>query len=630
MSSTAIFVAARVGPWRLRAAREISPADSVRLPQSAPPFIVSLMQAKQRTWTGGILAGGLPVVALIAMVLVLAILQLRWSARVSEAERARLEENLQRSTAGFQAAFARDLLGICQTFQASQPRDPKTVIGQLSDRYTLWRRIPHNAVLISDLYIWRKSSNTLWRFNLESRQFEPAPWPPELRTFPARPHADRGLLPAGQGAWLWDEEIPALIHPIYVTAGDRTTAQPRLYGYLVARFSSSNLEKDYLPNLGRRFFPQSNGFTFQLAEQNGASNPRVVYESPSLKNAAFFAHADNILPLLDNAITYRPVTAPGFKSQSAVVPSEQIHLSVSDASRWQIAVRHRSGSVGAAVLELRHRDLAVSIAVFAILLVSLILILIATRRARRLARQQMEFASGVSHELRTPIAVISSAAENLADGVVTDGDRIRNYGELIHRESQRLSGMVDHILDFARLDAAESHYQLAPIAVQTVVDSVLASEHAQIQATGISIETKFNSDLPLLLTNAAVLQQCLQNLLSNALKYGGAGGRIVIDASFAHEDGVDLLLTVRDFGAGIAPADLPHIYEPFYRADSVRDSQIPGTGLGLSVTRKLVHGLGGRITVDSAPGRGSAFTLHLPIASRPTAAAHARQATHIE
>lgn len=627
MSSNAIFVPARFCFWRSGTAQEISLADPVRLPQSAPPFIVSLMQSKQRTWTGGIVAVGLPVVALIAMVLVLAILQLRWSARVSEAERARLEENLHRSTAGFQTAFARDLLGICQTFQASQPRDPKTVIGQLSDRYTLWHRIPHNAVLISDLYVWRKPSNTLLRFNLESRQFEPAPWPPELRTFPARPHADRGLLPTGQGAWLWDEEIPALIHPIYVTAGDRTTAQPRLYGYLVARFSSSNLEQDYLPNLGRRFFPQSNGFIFQLAEQNGAMNPQVVYESPSLNNAAFFVHADAILPLLDSAITYRPPPAAG----SGGAPSEQVHLSVSDASRWQIAVRHRSGSVGAAVLELRHRDLAVSIAVLAILLASLVLILIATRRARRLARQQMEFASGVSHELRTPIAVISSAAENLADGVVTDGDRIRNYGELIHRESQRLSGMVDHILDFAQLDAAEPHYQLAPIAVQTVVDSVLASERAQIQATGISIETKFNSDLPLLLTNAAVLQQCLQNLLSNALKYGGAGGRIVFETSTAHEDGEDhMLLTVRDFGAGIASADLPHIYEPFYRADSVRDSQIPGTGLGLSVTRKLVHGLGGRITVDSAPGRGSAFTLHLPIASRPTAAAHARQATHIE
>lgn len=601
--------------------------DTVRLPRSAPPFIVALMQSKQRNWAEGIVAGGLPVVALIAMVLVLAILQLRWSARVSEAERARLEENLQHSTAGFQAAFARDLLGVCQTFQASQPRDPKTAMGQLSDRYALWRRIPHNAVLISDLYVWRKPSNTLLRFNLENEQFDAVPWPHELRRFSRRFHADRESLPTGPDAWLWDEEIPALVHPVYVSAGEHATTRPNLYGYLMARFSSPNLEKAYLPNLGRRFFPQSNGFTFQLTERNGTMSPRVVYESASLNNAAFFAHADTVLPLLDNAITYRPPPASG----SVGATSGQVHLSVSDASRWQIAVRHRSGSVGAAVLELRHRDLAVSIIVLAILLVSLILILIATRRARRLARQQMEFASGVSHELRTPLAVISSAAENLADGVVTDGDRIRDYGELIHRESQRLSGMVDHILDFAQLDAAEPHYQLEPVAIQTVVDSVLTSERAQVQASGISIETKFNPDLPLFLTNVAVLQQCLQNLLSNALKYGRSGGRIVIETSTVHEDGEDrLLLTVRDFGAGISSEDLPHIYEPFYRANNVRGSQIPGTGLGLSVTRKLVQGLGGRITVESLLGKGSAFTLHLPVANCPNSAEPARQATHIE
>ncbi len=129
-------------------------------------------------------------------------------------------------------------------------------------------------------------------------------------------------------------------------------------------------------------------------------------------------------------------------------------------------VRHRSGSVDAAVTSLRRRNLAVSIVVLLMLLVSLITILVATRRARRLAQLQMEFASGVSHELRTPLAVIRSAAENLADGVVTEGERVRDYGSLIHKESQRLSGMVDHILDFANLQAGVPSYRLETVQLQ--------------------------------------------------------------------------------------------------------------------------------------------------------------------
>ena len=272
--------------------------------------------------------------------------------------------------------------------------------------------------------------------------------------------------------------------------------------------------------------------------------------------------------------------------------------------------------MAAAVASLRRRDLAISIGVLLVFAISLFTILIATRRARRLARLQMEFASGVSHELRTPLAVICSAAENLADGIVTGDGRVRDYGAMIHREGQRLSGMVDHILDFAALHSDGRGYHRVPTPVSEVIGAALAGSRVIAQSDAVTLETSVPGDLPLLLTDARALEQCLQNLLSNAIKYGSAGGRVQLWAARGGEDKPDrVLIGVRDYGAGIAAEDLPYIFDPFYRGEGSRHSAVRGTGLGLSLTRQMMEALGGRVTVESATGAGSTFTLEVPAAA---------------
>lgn len=615
---------AAISGWALPR-RSAAGADKVRrLPWEGPRIIVALMKPKQRERLTGAMTTALPIAGLITMLLALVILQLRWSARVSEAERARLQQNLQRSTSGFQAAFAQDLGEICQTLQAGQPRPPQVAVDRLFNRYAVWRRISRHDALISGLYLWSQhgaNPDTLLKFNLENRQLEAVKWPDLLRSLAMGSRGDKAVFSRRARAWIWDEDIPVLIHPVFVSTAQATAAKPTLYGYLFVVFNPEDFEQTYLPQLGHRYFPLANRFVFQFVERTAANDLRVVYQSDNPKANVRFEHADAVIPLLE---AWRPYRFPVQPAPPGVAATSPIYLSVADAAKWQVAVRHRSGSVDAAVTSLRRRDLAVSIFVLAMLIVSIATILAATRRARRLARLQMEFASGVSHELRTPLAVISSAAENLADGVVTDGTRIRDYGALIHRESQRLSGMVDNILDFAQLESGSHGYNRESIEVRPVIETVLATERAQTEAAGISVETSIAPGTPPILTNAAVLRQCLQNLVSNALKYGNKGGRIVVAAAPAHEDGEDrVLISVTDFGTGIVPEDLVHIYEPFYRAASVRDSQIPGTGLGLSLTRKMMDGLGGAISVESSPGRGSVFTLHVPAAVAQASASRA-------
>lgn len=598
------------------------------LPPSAGPTIVGLMRPKRRSWTTV-----LPILGLVAVIVALAILQFRWSGEVSEAERDRLQQSLQRSTAGFQAAFARDLFGICRSLQISRPGEPAAIEQQMMDRFAAWRRISGHAALVEGLYLLPRSggpSASLLRFDIENRQLGPTAWPQSLEAL--RVHGHRAL-PKQPTRWLWDERIPALIHPVYATDAG-TVGRPQLLGYLVVRFDAHQFEQVYLPNLAHRFFPSGSGFDFQLIENQKNGDRSVLYRSAKNVPPEAFPRADAVIPLLAADALATPGSneigsdGTGLNEAGSNGAAESTKVSngaaalgppsivlASEPPQWWIALRHRSGSVETAVRSARHRDMAISAAVLLVLAISLLTLLIATRRARRLARLQMEFASGVSHELRTPLAVICSAAENLADGVVTGDSRVRDYGSMIHREGQRLTGLVDHILDFAALHSDARQYPLEPTSVAAVVEATLVESRPLADSAGVEIEVKVPKDLPKVMTDARTLGQCLQNLLTNAVKYGNTGGKIQVSAVERKDEPAAVSIAVRDFGTGIASEELPHIFDPFYRGATARTSRVRGTGLGLSLTREMIEALGGRITVESLPDEGSTFTLHVPVAA---------------
>jgi signal transduction histidine kinase len=227
----------------------------------------------------------------------------------------------------------------------------------------------------------------------------------------------------------------------------------------------------------------------------------------------------------------------------------------------------------------------------------------------------MEFVAGVSHELRTPLAVIRSAAENLADGIVNDEKGVRKYGSLIAGEGRRLTQMVEQVMTFAGLQAGRPGFDVRPVDVSAVIDQALVAVAPFIHDQNAEVIREIQPSLPPILADAPAVSRCLENLITNALKYGGDPVRIQISArkSLATRR-QDVEVTVQDNGPGIAARDLPHIFEPFYRGADAISRQIHGSGLGLSLVHRIMDELGGRVTVRSEPGQGSAFTLHLPIA----------------
>lgn len=282
---------------------------------------------------------------------------------------------------------------------------------------------------------------------------------------------------------------------------------------------------------------------------------------------------------------------------------------------WQLLIKHRAGSLAAAVSSARHRNLAISFGILVLLGAGILMTAISMRRAERLARQQIDFVAGVTHELRTPLAVICSAGENLADGIVDTPEKVGQYGDVIYREGRRLTDMVEQVLEFAGAQSGHQRYEFRATDVSDFIDGAVAACQAQIQERDFQLEELIEPNLPPVHGNSAALRRAMQNLISNAIKYDGANrwARITAHTS-AGERGNELEITIEDRGLGIEPADLSHIFEPFYRGREAVAAQIEGSGVGLSLVKQIVEAHGGTVTVKSTPGSGSSFTLHLPIA----------------
>jgi two-component system sensor histidine kinase SenX3 len=279
---------------------------------------------------------------------------------------------------------------------------------------------------------------------------------------------------------------------------------------------------------------------------------------------------------------------------------------------WRLLVKHPSGSLEQAVNAVRRRNLLVSTSILGILGVSVGFLVLSTRRAQDLARQQLEFVATVSHELRTPLAVIRSAADNLADGVVNDEARIRQYGQLVRHEGIRLTDLVEQILEFAGLQSGQRTMAAGPIDVGTLLREVIATADATARTAGVTIELTVADKLPAVAGDESALRRVFQNLVGNAIKYGASARWVGVTASPAAGSGVEI--TVSDRGIGIAPADQDRIFNPFYRAPDVVAAQIQGAGLGLSLVKRIVEAHDGRVHVRSAPGEGSSFIVILPVA----------------
>jgi signal transduction histidine kinase len=232
------------------------------------------------------------------------------------------------------------------------------------------------------------------------------------------------------------------------------------------------------------------------------------------------------------------------------------------------------------------------------------------RREIRLSRLKSDFVANVSHELKTPLALIRLFAETLELGRVPSPDKAQQYYRVINKESQRLTQLINNILDFSRIEAGRREYRFAPTDVTRIVDEVLESYRFPIEQQGFTLEVHASEDIPAIEVDKEALSQALINLLNNAIKYSREEKYIRVDVK---RDADRVLLSVTDRGIGVAKSEQKKIFEKFYRAEDSLVHETKGSGLGLSLVRHIVEAHGGEVQVESSPGKGSTFTLVLPI-----------------
>jgi signal transduction histidine kinase len=226
----------------------------------------------------------------------------------------------------------------------------------------------------------------------------------------------------------------------------------------------------------------------------------------------------------------------------------------------------------------------------------------------------MEFVASVSHELRTPVAAICSSSENLADGVVTEPAQVRAYGAAIRDEGRRLGDMLERVLEFAGATRARGPALAEDVAVSALVDDALRPFGPELASRGFTVVREVAPDL-LVRGDSFALRRALQNLVENALKYD-QGGRWLAVRAGRDASARGIRISIEDHGEGIAPSELARVFEPFFRGRQARAAQVRGFGLGLTLVRRVVEDHGGRLRVESAPGRGTLFTIDLPAAPR--------------
>jgi signal transduction histidine kinase len=344
-------------------------------------------------------------------------------------------------------------------------------------------------------------------------------------------------------------------------------------GILRYRYSPQFVERRLLPRYFEHDFPKDQGLVVRVSDQAG----KVLYETAPTPD--------------DKFEVYRLMASPSFRG-------------------LKLALRYRDRTIANDTALWEMGTLATIAFIDLMLAAGLYLVFSNVRREVHLARLKSDFVANVSHELKTPLALIRLFAETLELGRVPSEEKAQQYYRVINKESHRLTQLINNILDFSRIEAGRKEYRFAPTDVARVVREVIESYRFQIEQQGFELKVDVDDDLPHVPADEEALGQAIINLVNNAIKYSRESKTIHIEV---RRDGSKVLVTVKDTGIGIPRSEQKKIFEKFFRGEDSLVHETKGSGLGLALVRHIMEAHGGSVEVESTPGKGSAFTLALPV-----------------
>jgi signal transduction histidine kinase len=535
---------------------------------------------------------------LVVLCAVLGTLQYRWIGEASRAERATLQQGLRESLQRISQEFDGEIARSCAALQPATGEPDDGSDEAYAARYMSWKQAGQHTGIFRRIAVARPQGNTLLlrQLDLRTAVFAPADWPSGWTVLRDRLTAMLASRP-GPGRRFPDlfGPVPLIERPHFgVTPG---AEWPRELDWLIVEPDLDYLRTVLLSELVRVHFGEGEELDYQV-ELVSRDNPEaVLWKAPAGAGVRIGRQADAATSLFD--LGFRGPQRPRGDPNRGL---------------WILRVQHRSGSLDAVVERARLRNLFVTSAVLLLMLAAIGALLQFTRRAQRLADLQMNFVAGVGHELRTPLSVIRTAAHNLGrGGVISNAEQMQRYGSLIEDQADKLTAMVEQVLRFSGAEAGRPNYVKETLTAESLVEGALHSSAKVLGDSGCSVERHVEPGLPPVFGDPVALRHALQNLLANAVKYGAAGGWIGISARQAavrKRPGIEI--QVADRGPGILAQELALIFDPFYRGKKAIDDQIHGTGLGLTLVKRIVEAHGGTVAAHSAPGKGARFVVRLP------------------
>jgi signal transduction histidine kinase len=569
---------------------------------------------------------------LVALLGVLAVLQLRWLDDVGDAERQRLEAGVETALGSLTGELDREVSRAVLIFRPIPPfADPETAA---AEQWRRWNELSPVPELVRDV---------------EVVEAENAPPFPEL--LPGLP----GLsVPVGDG------DRNGRMGRFRRRPGGEPDRSVRPERAVRVTFDSGYLEGELLPSLVRRHLApvlgddagvrvtveRTGGLVYASSAETTEPGGAESYEwrapvfrllpPDELVRLAFATGARDRLVDEEEGGGERPLSGRarhGFRGAHRAHHLGVLASLLEAPPGWTLEVRPAEGSLDAALARARRGNATVVFGILLLLVLAAIALALSARRAQEMATRQMEFTAAVSHELRTPLAAIRSLADNLADGVVREPEQARRYGTEIARQGERLTSMVEQVLALASQKGARRPRETAPVDVAALVRTAIREATATATEgvpngipNGIEVEVDLADDLPPVTGDRGLLERAVANLVGNAVKHGAPhrsgtdGGRPWVGVRAARADGggrPEVEIAVSDRGPGVPILERERLFEPFFRGAGARARQLPGSGLGLHLVRRIAEAHGGRVEVDSPPGGGSRFSLRLPASDVP-------------
>lgn len=323
------------------------------------------------------------------------------------------------------------------------------------------------------------------------------------------------------------------------------------------------------------------------------------------------AAGENFLLSVNRKGTGQVIYATGDMGEGKVSQTKDLWL----FSDYSVGIRLKGETIEEVVQSRFYRNLLLIGLLNVVLIAGIGVVYRTVRREIELAQLKSDFVSNVSHEIKTPLALIRMFGETLQLKRVKSEAKKQEYYDTIVQESERLTRLINNILNFSRMEAGKKEYNFEQVDLNALVEGVLKNYHAHLEHEGFTVRVETDRRLPFVHVDSGAVSEAILNVIDNAVKYSREKKYVRVSTGL---EGASVFIDIEDHGIGIDPRQQKRIFEKFYRVSSGLTHQAGGTGLGLTLVKHIMDAHRGAITLRSEVGKGSTFRLTIPIHSKPT------------